>query len=207
MAAGKSPLSWGRCSASRRRTGTAVRLLALIGSVVALLSGLLRQAFVSPSTSSPGQASLSRRVAVARRSDLDVAAPPKGTKVTIIKGAQRYPVPWGPGESVDALRERVEEATGVPVEKQTLILGKDVKINAGVEGELGVFDDFAKGGVLKQVWLEDTRSKAERGEEVEEFDLVQTVANLGPIEVFTIIVAAYELWHDGIPLLFLERTN
>lgn len=120
--------------------------------------------------------------------------------VTIVQGVTRTRVPWASEETCALLRERIEEATGIPAAKQQLKLANQELLAEGNEKQ----SSYEASGKIRTIWLEDLRTPGERGEEEKTFiDELKQFWKLDNVTVVSLALVVYTFFKELLPL-FLE---
>lgn len=81
-----------------------------------------------------------------------------GGTLRVVLGSRRFPVKWSAEDTVDILRARVAEVTGVPCDSQEVKLAGGRTLGAGSE----LLERYALDGGLRTLWLTDARPPEER---------------------------------------------
>mmetsp|Transcript_58464 Transcript_58464/g.161783 ORF Transcript_58464/g.161783 Transcript_58464/m.161783 type:complete len:201 (+) Transcript_58464:46-648(+) len=128
----------------------------------------------------------------------DAGSRPAGGTLYVVQGAERFPIRWSADDTVDRIRDQVEEATGIPASKQELQLGNEEVLGTGNS----LLSDYATTGAIRTLWLKDLRTPSERGEEEETvLDSMKTWWKLDAVTVLSVIAVVVEFVKDGLPLI------
>lgn len=135
-------------------------VLAAVGSAFAFL--LLREgaAHCAFCATRPARGSRALAFQATRRLAASGGGETSSDTVWVIRASSRYPVQWAPTDTVDELKARVEEATGVPPERQELITAERASLEIGTRLQ----EYVPSSGDLRNLWLKE---KAEEVVEAE----------------------------------------
>eukprot|EP00440_Ansanella_granifera_P074797 gb/GFBE01081172.1/.p1 GENE.gb/GFBE01081172.1/~~gb/GFBE01081172.1/.p1 ORF type:complete len:209 (+),score=55.14 gb/GFBE01081172.1/:1-627(+) len=122
---------------------------------------------------------------------------PKEGTVSVVIGAKRFRIAWGPTETLAELQKRVEQETEIPPAKQQLKLANQELLEEGKQRSA-----YEASSKIRTLWLDDLRTPEERGEEVETLvDKLGTLWKLDNVTVLSIVVVAWAFVKDLFPLL------